>query len=166
MDDERSTKILKFKLPAPTGDRFTQGAADTQVGRTVYSGGPAPARAGIITAATVVDDGAAMEMTVEYPGPAMENPVERAKRLLKPHLESPSTPDSLLDFCVLLMLTTGTLTTKEDVHNARNVWVMQQWPERKARLVPYEDLPTAHQEFCEPIARAIRDAAHDWLTGS
>ncbi|MEV7675007.1 hypothetical protein [Streptomyces sp. NPDC088752] len=56
---------IKFRWPVTQNTIITQAAADAQVGRKVYVGGPAPARRGVITAATVVGDGEAVEVTVE-----------------------------------------------------------------------------------------------------
>ncbi|MFJ4902780.1 GntR family transcriptional regulator [Streptomyces sp. NPDC088727] len=58
---------MKIKMPAPGNVVFTQSAADTQVGETVYVGGPGPAKRAVIVAATVIENGSAVEMTMELP---------------------------------------------------------------------------------------------------
>jgi hypothetical protein len=49
---------------------ITQEAAEAQIGRQVRVGGLVPAQRGIIVAATVIDDGSAVEVTVELPDTA------------------------------------------------------------------------------------------------
>jgi hypothetical protein len=58
---------LSFRWPMMPGTVITQAAADSQVGQQVHVGGPSPARRGTIVAATVVDGGTAVDLTLELP---------------------------------------------------------------------------------------------------
>jgi hypothetical protein len=57
------------------GAVVTQEALDSQIGRQVYVGGPAPARRGTVVTATVTDDSTAIKVAVKllderpYTGP-------------------------------------------------------------------------------------------------
>lgn len=70
----------------------------------------------------------------------------------------PSCPPDLLEMYAQLVLTTGVITTLEDVHQAWSVWRNRTDPTHRS-LVPFADLAPEVQELDRPYADAIRQVA-------
>lgn len=62
--------------------------------------------------------------------------------------------DDLVDLYTLLVLTTGTGTTLEDVHDAWGVWRNRTIPDHDS-LVPFDKLEPEIQAYDEPYRDAI-----------
>jgi hypothetical protein len=76
--------------------------------------------------------------------------------------ELPGEDPALLALYTLLMLTKGTSTTLEDVHEAWSVWRLDTRPDHPS-LIPFAELPGDVQELDRPYMEAIHRAARAWL---
>lgn len=87
----------------------------------------------------------------------LDNYVNIVKHLLSKHIE---VEDDLLDLYALLVLTTGTSTTWENVHDAWAIWRNRTNPDHKS-LVPFENLDIEVQELDEEYTEAIKAVARE-----
>jgi hypothetical protein len=69
-------------------------------------------------------------------------------------------PPELIDLYALLVHTTGTGTTLEDVHEAWAVWRNRTKPDHKS-LVPFDELTPEIQEYDRKYMDAIHQVALD-----
>lgn len=76
----------------------------------------------------------------------------------------PGKPVELLRLYALLILTTGTATTRENVHDAWAVWRAGSSPARPT-MVPFAELPASEQERDEKYVVTIRELAAQRCTG-
>lgn len=72
----------------------------------------------------------------------------------------PDCDDQLCSFYALLVVTTGTLTTLKDVHDAWAAWRNLTKPDHKS-LIPFDDLSKDVQALDAPYRDAIVQVAMD-----
>lgn len=72
----------------------------------------------------------------------------------------PGLPPELLDLYVNLVLSTGTETTLENVHDAWSIWKNRIDPTHKS-LIPFQELTPEVQELDRKYMNAIRSVALD-----